>query len=402
MLISTDTRVPEKDCVPINGAASLQDPAGEGTNTTKDVGVRSVSLAMVRNILLSVLLTLVLCESLARLFISYSQPPQFGSFEYDSKYIAATATKPATNKRSVVFVGTSYTSRAVYAELLHSLLAERGLDLDIYNFASSGSWPKDELFLIESAIKNGASPALIVYDVTPAVLHCRSDIFRGHSALLSSSYMGQYLIPKERSYIERARAWAQKHFYLVRYRSFLHTRLLEIPGRILNPDRTLLNWRPGAVQKESSPEGWAPAYNIADEKALQLSVLERAAMVKFMHGAESSNSDSIIVPELKKFCTDKNIPLLLVWYPVHGESTEFHEKAFGDTPGKLATRLSEASRKSGALFLDLHEDSDQSHFFNCDHLNATGAISVTRRLADYFSTGPLRPLLESQKGGGGK
>ncbi len=123
-----------------------------------------VSVSTVRKFstaILAIAVLLLVAEGLARAVICAIDPIQFGSAEFDAKMRLANTPVPS-GKPCLYFVGSSHTSRAVYADLIAARLKEAGHDVVVRNIACSGSFPKEQLLILQHALKTSPGPAMVI------------------------------------------------------------------------------------------------------------------------------------------------------------------------------------------------------------------------------------------------
>jgi len=101
--------------------------------------------------------TLFLMEAICRVGVFLAQPSESHVREFDHKW-ALTHGKPTYYQSSILFLGDSYTSRAIYPELLMSSMKQRGWRLKVLNLGSTSNTPKMSLALLQEVVNSGWRP----------------------------------------------------------------------------------------------------------------------------------------------------------------------------------------------------------------------------------------------------
>lgn len=335
---------------------------------------------------LSAVLTAAFLEGLARVTVVVGHPAQFGTQEFDIKHKVAT-TPPANGDPTIFFMGSSYISRGVYADLIEKRLNDRGQHVNVRNLASVGAFPMDELFLLKTAIKHGAKPQRVIYEVIPLALGAE---FAGqYSETFRESYRGSTEI-RPQGLLSGIQKSIEKHVFLVRYRAYFKeilshwTRIALDAEKETNPD-----FDPKA-HIQCSPDGWLPDYSkVAPLDTLAQSVVGRSQFIlATLKRTDNSGTGSLkydcVIP-VRDFCRENNIPLTLIWLPTHGDFRTFCERYLKKSDGEILDSFQRVTKEWNCGFIDLHHDDDISHYADCDHLNVRGAIEVSERIADELS-----------------
>lgn len=356
-----------------------EQPVGEGA------GARSRLLRRLLVILVSVCATLAALEATARFLVVLGHPPQGLSRQFDRKLAQATL-PPDGDKPVVFFMGTSLTSRAVYADLLAARLAEAGIDADVRNIACSATWPKDEVFLLKQAMEAGNKPSLVVCDLAPSALNIDRRYSTDYSPGLLDSYVGRSQVKQPHDVPGIVDQLLNRNSFLYAYRGYLKEQLAGLFDKVFSPGKELT---PGVLatvsaEEDVSPYGWAPAYRVAGPKGLKERVVVRDRQLKNIARrrvrADIANYDW--AAPLQQFCSDNNIPLVFVWLPVHPVGEEFYRLHLNLSFQDCEEAFLAAAKRSGSIVLDLHDsDTDPYHFVDFEHLNPAGAAQVTERIA---------------------
>ncbi len=101
------------------------------------------------------------------------------------------------------------------------------------------------------------------------------------------------------------------------------------------------------------------------------------------------------IEEFIKYCAGKNVPVLLVWMPVHPVWSQNFEKYSPYSIEEVNRRIHRLiSRYPNVWYYDLHTlDPNTDHYYNLTHLNAAGAIQVTDQLAKIISSSEMKNVI---------
>lgn len=353
-------------------------------------------------ILLSVGATLAALEATARFLVVLGQPAQGLSRQFDRKLALATL-PPDGHKPVVFFMGSSLTSRAVYADLLAARLAEAGIDADVRNIACSGTWPKDEVFLLKQAMEAGNKPSLVVCDLAPSALNLDRRYSTEYSPGLLGSYVGRCQVEQASDIGGIVDQLLSRASFLSAYRCYLKEQLTGLFDKVFSPGKQLTPRVLATVSAEEdvSPYRWAPAYRVAVLPGLKERVGVRDKQLKNL--ARRKDSEGMAnydwAAPLQKFCVHNNIPLVFVWLPVHSIGEELYRMHLNLSFQDCKDAFLAAAKRSGSLVLDLHDaDTNPCHFVDFEHLNPAGAAQVTEQIAEILKVPPLVHLLRKRTG----
>lgn len=389
-------KVDPTDDSPAAAAPQLGFPHGTESLSALITSVSKIHLQKAVVSILCCLVCLVALEALARVVVTTGRPAQNGSGEADAKY--EIATKPASSQPTLLLIGSSLSSRGIYSDLLARRLAQGGLPMDVRNIAMSGSWPPDQLLLLDVAIKSGVRPAAVICDVSPLYFISQIDFEHQYSENVRKSYRLSMLAARPHDLFGNADLWLRRMSYLYRFRPYLKAWLASLTQVVFAPDESMRQIPMSATMGETSMTGWAPAYTVPSLPQLTQSMIDETAYMKYLvkssQKADSRNTGECrALDPLRVYCGEKKIPLILVFLPVHAMSEKFYRDVCHHTLEEITRGFSSLSDNKSVYFWDLHEDPEISHFFTFDHLNASGAVAATERLAKALNTARMRALL---------
>jgi hypothetical protein len=344
---------------------------------------------------------LLVAEGVARYLVVLGRAEQSHTREFDGKYHLAS--QPNKNPQgSVVMLGNSLMARAAYAELLEARLQEANLSIDVRNLAAGGNTPGMNLFLLKRAVESGVQPRLVILNVAPFIFndHYVNNRQSTPEGLFRKSYLGRCFYQVPTTWEGQAECALGKGSYLVRYRDFIKSQLVGLPGTVANPKKGM-KFKPVKYPKgEVSPKGWSPAYEVytheqyvdkfsmnSDYQKLNMQVADRF-LANYAWTAEP-------VQAFQRYCEEQGIPLLLVWFPEHPVWKDYYTH-YGLEQEAFLPRFQALATPPHSYFVDLHDrDPDGSHYYNPDHQNALGAFKTTTLLSHFLLEEPLRSLLPS-------
>lgn len=345
-----------------------------------------------------VILMLCQAEAVCRLLVALAKPSESHVREFDHKLAIARA-KPANGLPEVLFLGDSYTSRAVYPELLMNQLKEQGLPIEARNLASTSNTSQMSLFFLQTAIKAGWKPKVVVYGLSPRLFnhHYLEHGEDTSQAQFEDSYVGRCQFHKPQG-LNRWQCQLEKSLYLVRYRKYWAEQLKQFPDIMNHPDRYLHDGGVGKAVHEISPGGWSPGYLIytpADyTNKMAIDGKDGPYNIKTAEKLFGQYQwDEQKFRELQAYCEKSNIPLLLVWYPENLVREPYY-RYYHLSQKTFSARFATLTHPGKSWFIDFHNaDTDPRHFYNTDHLNVLGAIKMTEKIAHILSQEPFRSQL---------
>jgi hypothetical protein len=338
-------------------------------------------------------------ECAARFIVALGRPPMFGTYEIDAKkQIAEGSGKDGAPR--LFFLGTSLTSHGVYADLITDRLKRLGIVASAYNLGASGSYPADQLYLLRAALanENKAPTAAVVFEVSPFLLAAFPGSDKAHSEPFRTSYEGRPLLEREPGIAGDIKYELECQFWLIRYRPYLLKQLRSTIDFLCRTEKQITRQVAPAVGREVSPRGWSPAYEILnDQNQLASSIVLRQSRMKELFPIGKFDKTKLScdsIDSIAKECATRKIPLVLLWLPMHPEYQRVCWQTMGVSEGEVHDSLQHLAQLNHARFLDMHQDNDEKHFHDCDHLNAIGAIDVGNRLATALAEPPFDALLQ--------
>jgi hypothetical protein len=337
---------------------------------------------------------LALLEALARIVVVTGNPPQYGYRAIDSKVEVAAASRKDPLPQ-VFFLGSSYTAQGVCSELITYRLNQSGYNISAYNLAFSKARPLDQLWLLRTAFRNKVPPAAVVCEVSFDALALPKNISTTYTKELQSSYMRFW--KRENSLLDSVKFILGNNFYLFRYRSYLRQFLLDAPSVVFAPDGATTHFVTNKVNIESSLHGWMPGYSIFNQDSYDKTAQfesERLLLAQHLDGRALKYYPLVAVSD---FCARNHIPVILLWLPTYPSFQSWKEKLTGISVAQFRETLMRDAGKYHLDLIDLHDDSDQAHYSNPDHLNAIGAICVSERIAQKLTEPPFDEMLRKYK-----
>jgi hypothetical protein len=290
---------------------------------------------------------------------------QYNPITTDEFYVKkALAETPGTGQ-SILFMGSSYTDRSIYTDLLTERLQRAGYAVNAKNLAmlGRGGAPQAQLPLLQAAVKSNGKPLAVFYDISPLL---------------------GFLAERE----EKLLLPPENLPYLLTYREKLAALLRALPSVISAPDSTPPGVF-GARQDHISALGWNPNFGLVDRPTMDQSIEVRKKLI----GEEKFGTESFqMLAPIQDYCAQQTIPLIFVWYPTSALSDNLYAE-HGLTPEEFVSDCQEFTQKTGASFLNLHSKMDRIAFADCDHVNVTGAEALTEKMAQIITSDPFRQVL---------
>jgi hypothetical protein len=311
---------------------------------------------------LTVVVTLCLLEGLARVI---STVGQYNPVTTDEFYVKKALAETPETGRSILFMGSSYTDRSIYADLLTERLQRSGYAVNAKNLAmlGRGGAPQAQLPLLQAAVKASGKPLAVFYDISPLL---------------------GFLAERE----EKLLLPPENLPYLLTYREKLAALIRALPSVISAPDSTPPGVF-GARQDHISAAGWNPNFGLVDRPTMDQSMEVRKKLI----GEEKFGTDSFqMLAPIQDYCAQQTIPLIFVWYPTSRVSDDLYAE-HGLPPQDFVRDCQEFAQKSGTSFLNLHSKMDRIAFSDCDHLNVTGAEALTEKMAQVIMSDPFKQVL---------
>lgn len=350
----------------------------------------------IRVTLASIFIVLLMFELFARFLVALGDPVQFCDSEFDSKWqIASHVQNPKTPQ--IFVLGTSYSERAVYSELITERLQKQGIDVNITNLASSGSFAKDWLFQLKTALKHSSSCKAVVIEVSKMGFLLPPSTNEVYRKELLDSYLS-FLLAEPKNPKELLIACLNTVSYAFRYRGYLKSLTSEMPINMLSGDAGRKNWVNTATHCEFSKSGWGPGYNFVTAEALEFSKSERTKTVElFLQQLDRKQMPYGSIKSAVEFCRKENIPVIFLWLPVHPEFDRWYTETTKISAEQFKNVILREAKACNAKLIDVHSFSDQSSFHDGDHVNAMGAVKVSDTIAQLLSGPEFAQLLKPQK-----
>lgn len=350
----------------------------------------------IRVTLASIFVVLLMFELFARFLVSLGDPVQFCDSEFDSKWqIATHVQNPKTPQMFVL--GTSLSERAIYSELITERLKKEGVDVNITNLASSGSFCKDWLFQLKTALKHSTSCKAVVIEVSKMGFLYPASVTQTYRKELLDSY-SSFLLTEPKNQTELLISLLNTVSYAFRYRSYLKSLTSEIPLNMLFGDAGRKNWVNTATHSEFSKSGWGPGYNFVTSEALEFSKSERKKTIDlFLNALDRKQMAYSSIKPAIEFCAKEHIPVIFLWLPVHPEFDRWYEETTKISAELFEEVISREAKTCNAKVIDMHTFSDSSSFQDGDHLNAVGAVKVSEGIAQILSSPEFDQLLKRRE-----
>jgi hypothetical protein len=389
---------------------------GEGM-AEKNTHSNRHNLPRPKQILLSLFViaaTLLVCETLARIVVALGNPPDFGSINFDRKYaLAHVYSKQKKTVPSLIFLGTSYTEAAIYADYMQQLLkSDNILDVDVLNLAVRSSWTRDQLFLLKNAMNAKSVPLIVFYDVSPIGFGLNGDYAERFSEQLAKSHKNYLLEPKDDG-LNSFKSKVKDFSYLVRYRPYFKQLLVELPKQAFNLEGFRAYIRKYSPSTESSGRGWTPLPSMATESELAETESIRTGNFKAWSMPDKLDPEQISykgLNTLSAFCRKNHIPLVLLWLPVHKRAESVWKNALGLSAQDCQKGFAKLVDNRNVFLMDFHNSLAQRDetsraqtnlynpdFADCDHVNAIGAIKTTDMIESKLCQPPFNAILKNAK-----
>lgn len=351
---------------------------------------------------IAILSALLVAEAIARSVICGLKPAQFGSQEFDAKMRVAGKPIPA-GKPCIYFLGTSHSSRGIYADLIADRLCQSGFNIAVKNIACSGSYPKEQILILEHALKQASGPAMLIYECNQGGFTAAESITNQYGEHFAKSVYERNL-HSDWPFLQKFDVWLKQNSYLVRYRNTLKERLTALPSDIFSPGESVWKRNPSvAIFSEISPCGWAPAYAMLNEKYLQTTINRRISQTDvFNPKAELKKKRAryFVLQNVFEFAKRHHIKTAMLWLPLHPQFQNLCNKEMNTDDEELKERMHTAARLDDAQLIDVHDYRIKQDFSDSDHLNASGAVEISKRIANMLlvkSDTFLKPLMEGAR-----
>lgn len=362
---------------------------------------RAIIIAILKRVAVSVVALaalLLVLEGIARFIVVAAHPPQYSTREFDIKHAIALR-KPWNSAGTVYFLGSSYTSRAIYADLIERRLSERGKFVNVRNLASMGSFPMDNLHLLKIAVENGNKPSAVVCEFVPVALNASKRFSHDYSDAFKNSYAGRIVAHKGGSSVRKELLFAlEKQSYLVRYRAFIRELLTQLPQILFDSENGLRPQFDHKVRELSSVAGWVPDHTPAPFRDPHVSAQGRIGYLKSMtyfDEQKKQNLDYKIIDSIGSYCREQKIPLVIMWLPTSPEFRQLSAETLNVSDAELVAKLKSYDDGKNIFVWDMNKVSDRDVFVDADHLNVRGAIQISEKLVDKIETLlPQLPALE--------
>lgn len=350
----------------------------------------------IRVTLASIFVVLIIFELCARFLVALGDPVQFCDSEFDSKWQIATHVQ--NPKKPQIFVlGTSYSERGIYSELITERLTKKGIEVNITNLASSGSFSKDWLFQLKTALKHSANCKAVVIEVSKMGFILPASVTQTYRKELLDSY-SSFLLTEPKNQTELLISLLNTLSYAFRYRSYLKSLTSEIPLNMLFGDAGRKNWVNTATHSEFSKSGWGPGYNFVTAEAVEFTKSERKKTLDlFLHQLDRKQMAYQSIKPAVEFCAKEHIPVIFLWLPVHPEFDRWYENTTKISAEKFKDVILREAKACNAKVLDMHSFSDLSDFQDGDHLNAVGAVKLSESVAEALSSPDFDQLLKRRE-----
>ncbi|MBC7998746.1 MAG: hypothetical protein IAF58_12430 [Leptolyngbya sp.] len=362
---------------------------------------RAMAFAVAKKVAVSIVALASLfwvLEGIARFIVVAAHPAQFSSREFDIKHALALQ-KPWNGAGTVYFLGSSYTSRAIYADLIERRLFERGKFANVRNLASMGSFPMDNLHLLKTAVENGNKPTAVICEFVPVALKASKRFSHDYSDAFKGSYAGRIISHKPGSSVRKELLFAlEKHSYLVHYRAFIRELLTKLPQILFDSDNGLRPQFDHKVRELSSVGGWVPDHTPGPFGDPKLSAQGRIGYLKkmtFFDEQKQQELDYRIIDSVGNYCREQKIPLVILWLPTSPEFRRLSAESLNITDAQLVAKLRSFDDGKDTLVWDMNKVDDKSLFVDADHLNVRGAIQISEKLVDKVET--LLPVKSAQE-----
>lgn len=323
--------------------------------------------------LLSLLITTLIAEGLARVITTAGHAPLSYSAIFDIKYELARNT-PSPD---IVALGDSIIENGLYPELVQTMLNEAGYPLSVINVGLPANNVEVNIFLLKQTLRQGRRPKLVLFNVTPRMFGKRlNNRVETH---LMRSYLGQCEYKPKPGLLPAADCFLSEHLALLRHRGFIKQAFTPFAEKKVKTTNT--------GEYETSLSGWNPHYNVwsrSEFYKLHVSPIDKPKSKKPQWTLAH-------VQPLIDFCKQENLPLVLVWLPEHPERLKRYP-IYADFDARVA-RL---ARENQVGFINMgRSETNIQHYYNTDHLNVIGGIAFSQQLAGLLLSPPYRAFLSA-------
>jgi hypothetical protein len=351
--------------------------------------------------LVAVIVTLGVLEVCARLLVISAVPRQAHNPEFDAKFVIAKTQIPVSAGRPAIFIGGSYVRTGIYAELLQSLLQERGITIFPKNLGTSASSIIEHMTLLTTAVDSCKRTPVVFYDLRQLSF---SKAFQQNSELNSrsdflNSYMGRKYAVANPNLLQRLQLLLEDNFCLIRQRGFLRAKLINLMPVLFGFDKEYEN---AMVRRDNSsilPVSTmgtilVPVFsNVQFDRFFQEFTDDDHGDLVHWSGMDWSDAWLNIV---KTYCRQKNMPLVLLWMPEYlpqdKESDQTRQRC-----RELAAHYAALADNQHVWLIDMHDiDKQRNHFRDPFHCNTVGAINATEELAKRLTQPQIRHIMEDE------
>jgi hypothetical protein len=379
----------------LNLEMMISDPRPCATNIKPLPADKMLRIALkqkLKQCVLVFLITFLMAEALARIFVAIDQPLLSHSADIDRKLQLAQQLKPAPLKKKILVIGDSYAGMAFYPELIMEDLRRQGYEAEIWNLASPGYLEEYGLYFLQTVVKNGVKPDLVIYNISPHRFQERHlTPKKMRKSPKYTSYLYRCEVSHSGNFADQLVCLGEKASLLLRYKNVIGEALRDLPGNVVTsayrPQFKKLSYTP----TEISPNGWQVGYLIN----------------RFKPDSEEINqkrwewTEKNIQPFME-YTREKNIPVTMIWLPEHPKRYSNYksknviqdsDKTYPYSMEEFDQRFEHTATLWHSEYLNMHEllKSDQ-YYYDWTHLNAVGAVEFGHVMADalahhYFESG---------------
>ncbi|HEY9712848.1 MAG TPA: hypothetical protein V6C72_05225 [Chroococcales cyanobacterium] len=370
-------------------------PKNKTSEVTAENEPRPRAIRRLPVIIFSIVCPILVMESLARFIVAVGDPSQYGSFEFDTRL--QLAQNPPRDRPYLLILGDSIASRGAYSELLARRLQATGLPLGVLNLACDGAFPRDEIILARTAVKNGLKLYAVIFDVNGVCLfNPVADYDNDYSPRFWKSPEGARIAESEEARGFKKQVSYQikrllRGFYLYRYSGYLKEQLQHFTQALVAPFSTH-DSKFDPDRRAISKEGFAPGFHIASNDELQKDEQFHTEFIANFKNARHKIAYGYAgLKPIKEFSETNHVPLILVHFPAPLQSISAVFRACGLTESQVIERLRQVADETNCRFLNLSRICAPGDFSDCTHVNVIGAIKTTEAL------GRELPVLLPQK-----
>jgi hypothetical protein len=358
-------------------------------------------------------LVLAICELAARLWVFVDPPVRSGNQIFEEKLYVLQSI-PA-GKPIIFCMGDSKMNRAVYPDLLKSLLAEKGLDIEVANLSVDGAPLSLEKKLLTLASDHRIVPKILLYDLPITCLSTASpaDVAKRKEALLkltekdesglkflNDTSFGRELL-KKRTSMDAITIFFDNQSMLVKYRGHFKSRLKEYFSVVFNYPIYEMNTRKKVADytPQVSMRGWNPNHTMLQKEMYEhLEPRMVTAQMKDQQIIDSLVPTHVAVEEyaaIQDFCTRHNICLAVVWLPHYApffDKYVFPSQLHDAGIAEKIRAADDPKNNLNTIVLD-SANTDLKSFTDPWHINTYGAIETTRALSTVLSAAPYRKVI---------